>query len=71
MTPFREAQDAFQNDGVLMNAQDYLNAAIEGWESGELGDDSFGEAKRELRVWCQDTQSVLTDPRTRQQWPMD
>jgi hypothetical protein len=68
MASFDDAQDAFQNDGVLMNAQDYLNAAIAYWEDGMIGEDTFDEAKKELAQWCADTSNQLRDPRTRAVW---
>jgi hypothetical protein len=68
MASFDDAQDAFQNDGVLMNAQDYLNAAIEYFEDGMIGEDTFGAAKKELAEWCANTSNKLNDPRTRAVW---
>lgn len=68
MASLDDAQDTFRNDGILMNAQDYLNAAIQYWEDGEIGHDTFGEIKTELAQWCADTSNQLRDPRTRSVW---
>ncbi len=68
MTTLDQAQEAFHANKVAATAQTYLDTVIAYWQDEMIGDNTFGEAKKELREWCNNTNSTLVDPRTLAIW---